>query len=437
MSANTYAYDCNGNQTTRTVGGETYDLAYDAEGHLVTVTKGGNTVASFTYDGDGKRVKAVEGSETILFVGAHFEINTTTSEVTKYYMAGATRVAVRKYTVPSSSELTYLLGDHLGSTSLATDENGALLVETRYKAWGEVRYTTENSTLPTRYSYTGQYSYISDSATDLGNLGFGLMYYGARFYDPALGRFSSADTLIPEQTQGTQAWDRYAYANNNPLFFVDPTGHDGVPWGDIIKFLVGQLVQNRKITDSDWRTAANTYMPATHKGSNAALVASVVSAPAAVTGELNAVTTSTGDFEAYITLGGGGGLGEGVAAGVTQGGIDGSGFNNAIDFAGDAGQVSVGGNLPVVPIGMTADFWGGMENGEGNNIYGWDIGPTVGVPGVSVTATFQRAIPLFGFKINSGFGLFVCRAMAQCGRPITKDFDIRTTDEPDYYNEPQ
>jgi len=58
------------------------------------------------------------------------------------------------------------------------------------------------------------------------------MYYGARFYDPALGRFSSADTLIPEQTQGTQAWDRYAYVNNSPIRNADPTGHIGEDCGD-------------------------------------------------------------------------------------------------------------------------------------------------------------------------------------------------------------
>jgi YD repeat-containing protein len=48
------------------VGGETYNLACDAEGHLITVTKGANTIASFTYDGDGKRVKSVMDSETTL-----------------------------------------------------------------------------------------------------------------------------------------------------------------------------------------------------------------------------------------------------------------------------------------------------------------------------------------------------------------------------------
>jgi len=58
------------------------------------------------------------------------------------------------------------------------------------------------------------------------------MYYGARWYDVALGRFVQADTIIPEQTQGTQAWDRYAGMNNNPVRYNDPTGHIGEDCGD-------------------------------------------------------------------------------------------------------------------------------------------------------------------------------------------------------------
>jgi RHS repeat-associated protein len=38
------------------------------------------------------------------------------------------------------------------------------------------------------------------SATDLGAAGFGLMFYNARWYDPALGRFAQPDTIIPEQS---------------------------------------------------------------------------------------------------------------------------------------------------------------------------------------------------------------------------------------------
>ena len=52
----------------------------------------------------------------------------------------------------------------------------------------------------------------------------GLYYYGARYYDPQLGRFVSPDTDVPE-SQGVQAWDRYAGMNNNPVKYTDPSGH--------------------------------------------------------------------------------------------------------------------------------------------------------------------------------------------------------------------
>ena len=44
----------------------------------------------------------------------------------------------------------------------------------------------------------------------------GLYFYNARYYDPALGRFASADTLVP-QPQNPQSLNRYTYAANNPL----------------------------------------------------------------------------------------------------------------------------------------------------------------------------------------------------------------------------
>ncbi len=132
---------------------------------------------------------------------------------------------MRKTVIPQSETLTYLLGDHLGSTSLAVDASDtdfSDLVETRYKPWGEVRFTTPGKTLPTRYTYTGQYSHVSDEATDLGGAGFGLLFYNARWYDPALGRFAQADTIVPG---GVQGLDRYAYVNNSPINDTDPTGH--------------------------------------------------------------------------------------------------------------------------------------------------------------------------------------------------------------------
>jgi RHS repeat-associated protein len=77
-------------------------------------------------------------------------------------------------------------------------------------------------TLPTRYTFTGQYSYVNDDATDWGGAGFGLMDYRARMYDPALGRFIQADSIVPP---GVQGLDRYAYVNNDPVRYTDPSGH--------------------------------------------------------------------------------------------------------------------------------------------------------------------------------------------------------------------
>ena len=130
----------------------------------------------------------------------------TGSSVTKYYFAGSQRIAMRKDTT-----LYYLLSDHLGSTSIVTDAAGTVISQTRYKAWGEVRH--QSGVTPTEYGFTGQFSHTAD---------FGLMFYNARWYDPALGRFAQADSIVPP---GVQGLDRYAYVNNSPMNYVDPSGH--------------------------------------------------------------------------------------------------------------------------------------------------------------------------------------------------------------------
>ncbi|MBL8061759.1 MAG: RHS repeat-associated core domain-containing protein [Anaerolineales bacterium] len=141
---------------------------------------------------------------TTYFVGNYYEV--TGSIVTKYYYAGAQRVAMR-----ANGTLYFLLGDHLGSTSLTTNDSGNVVSEMRYTPWGEVRYNA--GVTPTDYTYTGQYSNTAD---------FGLMFYNARWYDPYLGRMAQADTIIPP---GVQGLDRYAYTENNPVNYTDPSGH--------------------------------------------------------------------------------------------------------------------------------------------------------------------------------------------------------------------
>ena len=93
---------------------------------------------------------------------------------------------------------------------------------------------------------------------------FGLMYYNARWYDPTLGRFAQADTLIPG-AGNPLAWDRYAYVNNNPVRHNDPSGHFlNIVVGAVVGAVVGvgTLAVNQalhpevKYNSTDWVAAA-------------------------------------------------------------------------------------------------------------------------------------------------------------------------------------
>lgn len=211
---------------------------------------------------------------------AHFSQTLTTPPAgerwTSYYHAGVRRVALRVQDGDTASEaVSFLFGDHLGSTSVVADGTGSLIAEMGYLPWGELRF--ESGASPTDYGYTDQYNETDDT---------GLLFYNARWYDPALGRFAQADTVVPGasdadastmsgvadamftpltvgyqenailekanrdarviQDEGGMLFqddaahfilgvhnpkasekniDRFSYVENNPLRFTDPTGH--------------------------------------------------------------------------------------------------------------------------------------------------------------------------------------------------------------------
>jgi RHS repeat-associated protein len=91
------------------------------------------------------------------------------------------------------------------------------VAQSRYLPYGQERWT--DGPAQTDFTYTGQRA----------ERGFGLSDYAARYYDPYLNRFISADTIVP-QASNPQNLNRYSYVNNNPLLYVDPTGHQGGPW---------------------------------------------------------------------------------------------------------------------------------------------------------------------------------------------------------------
>ena len=123
-------------------------LAYDTENRLTGVTCTNCTpqpiTATFTYDGDGNRVRATVGGVTSTYVGNYYEVTGATTR--KYYYLWGKRVA--EY---DGATLNYLLGDHLGSTAITANSSGSRVAELRYKPWGETRYTYQ--TTPTTFRY--------------------------------------------------------------------------------------------------------------------------------------------------------------------------------------------------------------------------------------------------------------------------------------------
>ena len=125
---------------------------------------------------------------------------------TIYLYHGSTRIAKKENGVT-----TYLLQDHLGSTVATADSTGKLLSRTTYTPYGSV--ATESGDTDS-HKFTGK---ELDPST-------GLYDYEARQYDAGLGRFISADTATPNYSD-PQSLNRYSYCQNNPVKYIDPTGH--------------------------------------------------------------------------------------------------------------------------------------------------------------------------------------------------------------------
>jgi len=115
-----------------------------------------------------------------------------------------------------TATITHYHLDRLGSTQALTSVTGALVGQARYKAYGETRLRADGAGAPisgtdvTRHEFTGH-------ETELGS---GLVYAGARFYDPELGQFLSLDPVV-------QFASPYAYGPWDPMNGTDP---DGAIW---------------------------------------------------------------------------------------------------------------------------------------------------------------------------------------------------------------
>ena len=242
----------------------------------------------------------------------------------EYQSAGTTRLYDG---LPSGTH--YYSNDHLGSSTLITDESGNEVIRTKYTPYGEIdlihtgKYDPNTNTLTKNAETDPEYSVLGVRFTDQKyDPESSLYYYNARYYDPSIGVFTTADIYV-DGPYNYSGYNRYMYVGGNPVRYTDPTGHC---W--IFCWLIGGA--------SGGRIGQGGYIPVPQQVS--ALEQGVMKAAwlgvAAVTGG------GLGGFVSGI-LGGGflGGVVGGFAGGFT------SGFISGFGITGDIGQALLGGLL--------------------------------------------------------------------------------------------
>jgi RHS repeat-associated protein len=205
----------------------------------------------------GMMVLRDENDQRAVYQSKLYQHNLNTGIATRHYAFGGKLVALREGT----NNVNFLLTDHLGSVTTTLFADGTVRANLRYDPWGKQRWAS--STTPTRYRFTAQR--FDDR--------LGLYDYNARYYDANIGRFISADVIVPgtsrltpltvgfhetmflEQANGEnvqlmqlgpvfrwgarqkqelgtadgpatpQNLNRFAYGLNNPQRYVDPSGH--------------------------------------------------------------------------------------------------------------------------------------------------------------------------------------------------------------------
>jgi RHS repeat-associated protein len=203
----TVSYDLDGNMTVGPLpNGAQGSFNFDARNRLTGA--GGTTV---TYDAEGMRKTVTEGGTTTSYVmdasGAGKVLQRTKGTATTKYVWGVGLC----YEVDSSGNTTTYHYDATGSTIALTNDSAKTIERVEYSPYGLVtrRWNAAVAYHDTPFLYTGMLGNETDAN--------GLVHMRARYYHPLLGRFINGDPA-----RSGSNW--YAYANGNPLGYVDPSG---------------------------------------------------------------------------------------------------------------------------------------------------------------------------------------------------------------------
>lgn len=235
-----------------------WKYTHDSLGRLLSTHRDSKLIASMDYNASGQRVRKVEnvGGEfvTTWYVSPNYELRQDSrapgNVVPTVIVDGGGNGVVATETVeelidaPNADAVSAAWGyalnvghaggapvgvhfhhhNHIGSTSVITDASGKAVSIYRNTPWGERKDGGTGFDVAFR-EFTGQ---VRDEQSEL-------LYYGARYYDPDVGRFLEPDTddlgmpFFPD----AESMNRHTYVKNNPVRYTDPTGHNPLDPKDV------------------------------------------------------------------------------------------------------------------------------------------------------------------------------------------------------------
>ncbi|MDI7175389.1 RHS repeat domain-containing protein, partial [Leptospira santarosai] len=227
----TLQYDANGNLTRQrdNVKDLTKRISVDSQDRITQIQDGNNAIlGSYWYDDGGFRIRrsALEEKNNVFanveilypskFYGLEFiESESVITSVNNVYLNG-----VRIAAMNEAGALAYYLTDQVDSVSHVLDDEGNTLSQIQYQPYGETFVQRGDLNFSPKYN-----SQELDRES-------GFYFYNARYYDPGIARFTSADTIIDGEFD-TQGWNRFSYVKGNPIGAKDPTGHCTSPMSTV------------------------------------------------------------------------------------------------------------------------------------------------------------------------------------------------------------
>lgn len=196
-----YQYDANGNLIARSDG---LTVTWNAANMPVAMTGGPlGTATTQKYFLESSLWKKVQGGTTTYYLP---DMRVENGAAIKFFTGFAER--------STDGTLKFYHDDHLGSSTLVTDQSGSVVHRQAYTPYGEDRIGSPSGSFTVAAGLRYQFNF-KEREQD----GTGYYDYGARMYDPGSGRWLSPDNLAED------GLNRYSYVRNNPVRHTDPTGN--------------------------------------------------------------------------------------------------------------------------------------------------------------------------------------------------------------------